>query len=166
MGRALEIELLQALIAQAHGKQADALITLERVLALAEPESYVRLFVDKGPAMAALLSEAHTQGFTPEYVARIRDAFPRTEGQGPRTESAESPHAVLSSQSSALVEPLSDREIEILHLIAAGLSNQGIADHLVIALSTVKKHINNIYGKLDAQSRTQALVRARQLHLL
>ena len=65
-----------------------------------------------------------------------------------------------------MVEPLSGRELEVLHLIAAGLSNQGIAARLVVAVSTVKKHINNLYGKLDVQSRTQALVRARELHLL
>ena len=65
-----------------------------------------------------------------------------------------------------MVEPLSERELEILRLIAGGLSNQAIADTLIIAASTVKKHINNIYGKLDVQSRTQALVRARELNLL
>ena len=83
-----------------------------------------------------------------------------------RTESAESIHSVLSPQSSALVELLSERELDVLRLIAAGHSNQAIADRLIVALSTVKKHVNNIYGKLDVQSRTQALARARELHLL
>ena len=83
-----------------------------------------------------------------------------------RAESAESTHAVLSPQPSALIEPLSARELEILRLIADGQSNQAIADTLVIAVSTVKRHINNIYGKLDVQSRTQALMRARELQLL
>ena len=73
---------------------------------------------------------------------------------------------ILSPQSSALVEPLSERELEVLRLIADGHSNQAIADRLIVAVSTVKKHVNNIYGKLDVQSRTQALVRARELHLL
>ncbi len=69
-------------------------------------------------------------------------------------------------RANALVEPLSERELEVLRLIADGHSNQAIADRLVVAVSTVKRHINNIYGKLDVQSRTQALVRARELHLL
>ena len=75
-------------------------------------------------------------------------------------------HSVLSPQPSTLVELLSERELEVLRLIAAGLSNQAIADRLVVAVSTIKKHVNNIYGKLDVQSRTQALVRARELALL
>ena len=65
-----------------------------------------------------------------------------------------------------LAEPLSERELEVLRLIADGHSNQAIADRLIVAVSTVKKHVNNIYGKLDVQSRTQALFRARELHLL
>jgi ATP/maltotriose-dependent transcriptional regulator MalT len=114
--------------------------------------------------LLARMSNARSAAGT--YLAKLLAAFPRTEGRGLRTESAESIHSVLNPQSSELVEPLSTRELEILRLIADGHSNQAIADTLIIAVSTVKRHINNIYGKLEVQSSTQALVRARELQLL
>jgi LuxR family maltose regulon positive regulatory protein len=163
MGSAIEIMSLQALAVQAQGDLAPALAALARALALAAPEGYIRLFVDEGAPMAALLREAHARGIAPTYVAKLLAAFPRTEDRGLRTESF---HSVLSPQPSALIEPLSERELEVLRLIAGGHSNQAIADRLVVAVGTVKKHINNLYGKLDVQSRTQALVRARELKLL
>ena len=101
------------------------------------------------------------------YVDTLLAAFPRTEGRGLKPESLiPTQSSVVNRQSSTLVEPLSERELEVLRLIADGHSNQAIADRLVVAVSTVKKHVNNIYGKLDVQSRTQALVRARDLNLL
>jgi LuxR family maltose regulon positive regulatory protein len=130
---------------------------LARALTLAEPEGYVRIFVDEGAPMAALLRAAAQRGIAPSYVAGLLAAFPQA-GKQPARQGE--PDAL------SLVEALSARELEILRLIAAGHSNQAIADTLVIAVSTVKRHINNIYGKLAVQSRTQALVRARELHLL
>jgi LuxR family transcriptional regulator, maltose regulon positive regulatory protein len=113
--------------------------------------------------MATLLAQIVARGSTvATYAEALLAAFPKTDAQGVRTES----HAALNPQPSVLVEPLSLRELEILHLIAAGHSNQAIADTLIIAASTVKKHINNIYSKLAVQSRTQALAHARQLNLL
>jgi LuxR family maltose regulon positive regulatory protein len=158
--------MLQALVCQAQADRTSALSALERALTLAEPEGYVRLFVDEGTPMVALLRAAHHHGIASTSVARLLAAFARTEGQGLRTDSAAAFHPVLSPQSSVLVEPLSGRELEVLRLIAEGLSNQAIADRLVVATSTVKKHVNNIYGKLDVQSRTQAVARARELKLL
>jgi LuxR family maltose regulon positive regulatory protein len=159
--------MLQALVCQAQANQLSALTTLQRALTLAAPEGYVRLFVDEGAPMAALLTPiARGESPVAAYAARLLEAFPRTEGRGLRTEPVEWLHSVLSPQPSTLVEPLSERELEVLRLIAAGLSNQAIADRLVVAVSTIKKHVNNIYGKLDVQSRTQALVRARELALL
>jgi LuxR family maltose regulon positive regulatory protein len=166
MGSAIEILSLQALALQVCGDLTTALPVLTRALALAAPEGYIRLFVDEGRPMAALLHEAHARGIMQVYVGQLLAAFPRTEGRGLRTESAEAIHSVLSPQSSMLVEPLSERELEVLRLIAGGYSNQAIADRLVVAVGTVKKHINNLYGKLSVQSRTQALARARELHLL
>jgi LuxR family transcriptional regulator, maltose regulon positive regulatory protein len=166
MGCVLEIVILQALTADAHGNQAEALATLEHALTVAEPEGYVRIFVDEGAPMAALLRAAHQHGIAPGYVARLLAAFPSAADRGLRTESLTPARSVLSPQSSTLVEPLSERELDVLRLIAEGHSNQAIADWLVVAVSTVKKHVNNIYGKLDVQSRTQALLRARELKLL
>jgi LuxR family maltose regulon positive regulatory protein len=167
MGQVLEISLLQALVSHAQGQETEASAALERALILAEPEGYVRIFVEEGAPMAALLAQA-ARGDSPiaAYAASLLVAFPGTEGRAMRTESSESIHSALSPQSSLLVEPLSARELEILRLVADGHSNQAIADTLVIAVSTVKRHINNIYGKLDVQSRIQALLRARELQLL
>jgi LuxR family maltose regulon positive regulatory protein len=173
MGSAIEILSLQALALQVRGDLTAALSVLTRALALAAPESYIRLFVDEGAPMAALLHEAYARGIIPIYVAKLLAAFPdndevtRWQGDKIRTVHEQTvtlspPHPVTPS----LIEPLSERELEVLRLIADGYSNQAIADRLVVAVGTVKKHINNLYGKLDVQSRTQALVRARDLHLL
>jgi LuxR family maltose regulon positive regulatory protein len=169
-GRVLEITMLQALTANAHGNQAEAIATLERALALAEPEGYVRLFVDAGAPMAALLaqvagSKAPVAGYAAMLLSHFGLAIPPAQVPDFGLEGA-SPIANPKAQIQNLVEPLSARELEILRLIAAGSSNQEIADRLVVALSTIKKHVNNLYGKLDVQSRTQALVRAQELDLL
>jgi LuxR family maltose regulon positive regulatory protein len=166
MGSAIEILSLQALALQVRGDLTAALSVLTRALALAAPEGYIRLFVDEGAPMVALLHEAHARGIIPAYVTKLLAAFPRTESQELSTEPTGSLHSVLRPPSSSLVEPLSERELEVLRLIADGHSNQAIADRLVVAVGTVKKHINNLYGKLGVQSRTQALARAGQLRLL
>jgi LuxR family maltose regulon positive regulatory protein len=160
----IESLVLQALVSQRQGDRQGALTTLQRALTLAAPEDYVRVFVDEGVPIAALLAEVAGRALpVAEYATRLLEAFPN---QG-RTTNDEGPnHSSAVLHRSPLVEPLSDRELEILNLIAAGRSNQEIADTLVIAVSTVKKHINNLYGKLGVQSRTQALARARELKLL
>ncbi len=167
MGSAIEIGVLQALAQQAQGQLAPARVALERALRLAEPEGYVRIFVDEGLAMARLLTRMNDEdGKMKEYIHKLLAAFPRTEDREPRTELAESPHSVLSPQSSSLVEPLSARELEILHLIAQGLSNAEISARLFLALSTVKGHNREIFDKLHVQRRTEAVARARELGLL
>jgi len=119
----------------------------------------VRVFVDEGPPMAALLREAHAHRITPEYVAKILAAFP--DDRQPTVQPSSSVHRPPS-----LGEPLTDRELEVLRRIAAGQSNTAIAQALVVAVSTVKTHINRIFGKLGVTSRTQAVARARELDLL
>jgi LuxR family maltose regulon positive regulatory protein len=120
----------------------------------------VRLFVDEGPALQSLLSDLrstlqrqHDQRLN-AYLQKLLAAFPAPLGKASRSDMQQ------------LIEPLSERELEVLRLIADGYSNQEIAARLVVALSTIKTHINNIYGKLGVQSRTQALARARTLNLL
>ncbi|NTU83767.1 MAG: helix-turn-helix transcriptional regulator [Chloroflexales bacterium] len=173
-GSIIEILSLQALALQAGGDAPAARDALARALALAEPEGYVRLFVDEGSPMAALLetyATMHAGDGAPHqhYANRLLAAFDAppmhaAERMQPATSATALSPAALGL--APLVEPLSARELEILRLIAGGHSNQAIADALIIALGTVKKHINNIYGKLAVQSRTQALARARQLGLL
>jgi LuxR family maltose regulon positive regulatory protein len=153
-GRLLEALTLQALILQAQDDKTQALTILSEALALAEPEDYIRLFVDEGSAMADLLRQAQTQKLFPHYLPRLLKALP-------------SPAAPLPSPALApLLDPLSEREIEILKLIAAGMSNQELANTLFLTVGTVKWHLNNIYSKLDARSRTQAIARARELRLI
>jgi LuxR family maltose regulon positive regulatory protein len=157
MGHAIEILILQAIALQARGEIDRALASLERALALAEPEGYVRIFIDEGPPMGELLRQAATQGIAPEYVSRLLAALEVSEYESMR---------VLPPHPQPLIEPLSNRELEVLQLLAAGLSNREIAKTLVIALGTVKNHLQNIYGKLDVHNRTQAVHRARELGLL
>ncbi len=166
MHSAIEILILQALALQVPGDRPAALTALEQALALAEPEGYVRMFVDEGAPMARLLQAGRAQGIAPNYISRLLAAFGKDEGRRMKAEVPSAPLQPSSFIAQPLVEPLTERELEILQLIADGFSNQAIADRLVIALSTVKRHINNVFGKLAVQSRTQALLRARELQLL
>jgi LuxR family maltose regulon positive regulatory protein len=151
----IEILLLQALAWQAQAQQEQALAALERALALAEPEGYIRLFLDEGLAMLALLRLAQAHGLALHYITRLLVA------SGEQTSAA-----VPTPRSTVLVEPLTERELEVLHLIAAGASNEEIAERLVIAIGTVKRHVSNIFGKLTVSNRTQAMARAREIELL
>ncbi len=166
LGSLVEIVLLRALVFDSQGDSDAALRELERVLNLAKPEGYVRVFVDEGVSMAALLRAAAQQGIASSYVARLLAAFP----EGPGARDLRLGDAAQASrhkpQASVLAEPLTARELEVLRLLAEGASNGEIAQRLIISLSTVKKHIANIFGKLEAQSRTQAVARARALNLL
>jgi LuxR family maltose regulon positive regulatory protein len=132
---------------------------LEQALTLAKPGGFLQIFVDEGPPMARLLYKALSRGIAPEYVRRLLAAFPvaETEQTGPPDTPA---------PQSDLIEPLSERELQVLELIAEGLTNPEIAARLFLALNTVKAHCGNIYGKLDVHSRTQAVARAQALGLL
>jgi LuxR family maltose regulon positive regulatory protein len=149
----IEVSILQALVFHAQGDGERAMMVLKHALSLAEPEGFFRMFVDRGFWMPALLYEAAARGIAPEYTGRLLAALPISENTTPR-------------RHSQIVEPLSEREMEIVRLMAAGASNPEIAQQLVIATSTVKKHVNHIFGKLSVTSRIQAVARARQLGLL
>jgi LuxR family maltose regulon positive regulatory protein len=151
-GHVIELSLLRAFLCQARGDTAAMLNSLEDALTLAEPEGYVRLFVDEAEPMAALLQQARQRGLFPNYVDKLLAVFASEESR-PRA-------------ADLLPEPLSERELEVLQLVASGISNQDIADQLFIALSTVKKHVGNILVKLDTPNRVQAITRARELGLL
>jgi LuxR family maltose regulon positive regulatory protein len=156
-GSAIEILVLQALAHGAQGRVDAGLDPLERALTRAEPEGYVRTFVDEGEPMRDLLRRAVAAGISSAYARRLLSAF------------EERTHAGFVPQTAAgvgLVEPLTAREVEIVRLVAAGLRNQEIADQLVISLPTVKRHIANSYGKLGVRHRTEAVARANELGLL
>jgi LuxR family maltose regulon positive regulatory protein len=162
----IETLALQALACRALGDVRGALRPLERALALAEPEGYLRVFVDEGAGMRELLRHAVARGVAGEYTRRVLSAFDAP-AASPAATSAASPAA--TSGGIAVARPgqsLTARELEILRLIAAGLRNQEIADQLSISPATVKRHVANAYGKLEARHRTEALARARALKLL
>ena len=149
----IEALALQALAYERRADIANAMSSLEHALRLAEPEGYVRVFVDLDPSMARLLQGAHSRNVMPDYVNQLLSAF-----SDDLQRSASVPQA--------LIEPLTNREREILSLLAAGLTNREIADELVISPETVKKHAGNIYGKLGVGNRTEAAAKARELELL
>jgi LuxR family maltose regulon positive regulatory protein len=157
--RMIEILALQALALELKRDIAQAMQTLKRALALAEPEGFIRTFVDEGPPMARLLYEALSRGIAPDYVQRLLSAFPDA-----KPEPASPPSTQASK--SELIEPLSEREIEVLQLIAEGLTNREIAARLFLSVNTVKVHSRNIYGKLGAHNRTEAAARAQALGIL
>jgi LuxR family maltose regulon positive regulatory protein len=157
----IEVCALEALALQALGDTSAALAALARSLALAEPEGYVRVYLNEGEPMAALLRQAAAQGIYAEYANKLLDEFSVWE-YGSMGVSPPRPH----SHTPTLPDPLTPREFDVLHLISQGCSNQEIAEKLVIALNTVKRHTSSIYGKLGVKSRTQAIAQARQLGLL
>lgn len=146
----IEIRILQALAAS---DEEQRMAYFCEALAWAEPEGFCRVFVDQGEALEPLLREAAQKGCCPAYTVRLLSAIEMEVDRPP-----------LMIQ--PLVESLSERELQVLRLVASGKSNQEIADELVIALGTVKRHVYNIFGKLNVRSRTQCTARARELMLL
>ncbi len=157
--RMIKILILQALALQAGGDTDQAITALEKALTLAKPGGFIRTFVDEGPPIARLLYKALSRGIAPDYVRRLLAAFPVA-----KVEQTDSLKAQTSR--SDLIEPLSERELEVLQLIAKGLTNPEIASRLFLSPHTVKVHAHNIYGKLGVHNRTQAVTRARTLGVL
>lgn len=166
MGGLIEILVCQAMAQQKQGRQTEAVVSLKRALTLGEPEGFVRTFADEGASMARLLARVmKEQGArTPytsyavlaDYVGRLMAAL--------------EPDLYTNSEKTGapqpLLDPLSDRELEVLKLLAAGMSNREIGERLFVAVNTIKTHIRNIYSKLYVRNRTQAMIRAQELNLL
>ncbi len=155
----LKILILQAIAFRALGEKDEAARSLGEALTMAEPGGFVRIFVNEGQPVAQLLHVTLDRGIAPHYIQRLLTAFSMDETQPAVSAQTRAPQA-------GLVEPLSQRELEILQLIAQGLSNREIGKQLFLALNTIKGHNQNIYSKLQVQSRTEAIVRARALGLL
>jgi LuxR family maltose regulon positive regulatory protein len=169
IGSVIEAGALRALALAAGGHEEDAVTALAGVLALAGPRGYVRVLADEGPPMAALLgrliaAQRAGQGegrIAIGYLARLNRAFDTAAAR------SESDHRRGSAPPTpGIVEPLTNRELEVLQMLAAGRSNQAIADRLVVTLDTVKKHVTHLLGKLGAANRTEAVARARELGLI
>ncbi len=155
----IEILMLQALAFQKLSDPTRSMSALKQSLTLAELGGFIRIFVDEGPPMARLLYDALSQGISPDYVQRLLAAFPDVEPEQANASKIQTPEAEW-------IEPLSERELDVLQLIAEGLTNQEIASKLYLSLNTVKAHTRAIYSKLGVNSRTQATARARLLGLL
>jgi LuxR family maltose regulon positive regulatory protein len=153
--RMIEIYNLKALALQALGREKEALASLEKALSRGEPGGFVRSFVDEGQPMAVLLRLAATHGIRPEYASHLLSAFEAPDLDRPAAAPAQ-----------PLVEPLSERELEVLQLLSTSLSSPEIADRLFIATSTVRSHVKNIYGKLNVHRRWDAVERGRELGLI
>ena len=164
-GSALDILLVQALAHEAQGNRPQALAALKRALSLAEPEGYVRIFVDEGEPMRMLIADfrlsiekqMYSSAYAQlSYTSKLLAAFAPPINQ----------QSTIKNPLSEMVEPLSERELEVLRLVAQGLSNREISLRLFLALNTVKGHNQKIFSKLQVQSRTEAVARARELGLL
>jgi LuxR family maltose regulon positive regulatory protein len=156
-GSAMEIRALLAVLYHLGGRIDRAVAILGPALTLAAREGHVRVFLDEGRPLVPVLRQAAAQGVESNYVAKLLDAF-RSEGLigGDKKQETQT----------ALADPLSDREVEVLRLVAAGLSNPEIAEHLFLSTGTVKRHVYNIFMKLDATSRVNAISRARDAGIL
>lgn len=158
-GSVIRMLIQKALAFETRGDSLRASKPLERALSLAEPGGYVRVFLDEGEPMRRLLHRTAGSGVSGDYAQRLLAAFPPAEAAAPSGDKARGVEGTL-------VEPLSDREMEVLRLVAAGRSNRDIAGELCLAVGTVKKHVYNIYGKLGARRRTEAVIMAREHGLL
>jgi LuxR family maltose regulon positive regulatory protein len=167
-GRLVEILMLKALVLLAQNHRQGAVGVLRRALTLAEPEGYVRIFADEGAPMSALLEqlvkarEARTpgseRGVSPEYVEKLLTALGYDDMVSAKVR--------VRGAKALLVEPISEREIEVLYLLASGTPNREIAARLFVSLDTIKSHLKHIYNKLGVHSRTQAVARAKEMDLI
>jgi LuxR family maltose regulon positive regulatory protein len=153
-GKLIEILALQASAYQVKGENQKAIASLAKALTLAEPEGYLRTFVDEGQPMAELLQLAASKGIAGGYTQKLIAAF--------------EPCRVMeqSTPTQPLVDPLTERELEVLHLLVTDLSGPEIARELSVALSTVRYHSNNIYSKLAVHNRRAAVSKAQDLNIL
>ena len=166
VGSVLEILVLQVMAYHAQGDLTAALLPLQRALTLAEPEGYVRMFLDEGPSMLQLFREAAAHEIMPDYTNKLLVAFEAEKRKGEDKSPLPVALPEVQRDNELLIEPLSQRELKILQLIGQGLSNREIGERLFLALDTVKGHNRNIFDKLQVKSRTEAVARAHELGLL
>ena len=158
MGSVIEILVVQTLALQAQGNVSQALASLEHALALAEPEGYVRIFVDEGEPMRSLIEKQSRNRDHPlsRYTDKLLAAF---------TQPVIEPKSAINHRKSDMIEPLSERELEVLRLLRSELAGPEIAEQLIVSLNTLRTHTKNIFNKLGVNNRRAAVRRAEQLNL-
>ena len=157
----IEILILQALACHVQGDISAALVPLQQALTFAEPEGYIRIFLDEGTPMSQLLHEVAAHGIMPDYAGKLLSAFKADE----QMNAGETSLPTIRTPQT-LIEPLSQRELEVLRLFKTELSGPEIARELVIGLSTVRTHTKSIYSKLNVNDRRAAVKRATELGLI
>jgi LuxR family maltose regulon positive regulatory protein len=162
----IEVHALQALLRAAQGNEPKALSKLAEALALAEPGGLVRLFLDQGPDMAHLLGRLVKRNPALAYAGQILAAFGSSDAGSRRNASDDIGRSRSSLPDDPLIEPLSNREIEVLKMLAKGASNNDIAASLFISPETVKRHLSTIYRKMDVKNRHQTVIAAKSLGIL
>jgi LuxR family maltose regulon positive regulatory protein len=155
----VEIYLLKAVALNQLGNSEDAIEIFEKCLDLAEPEGYLRLFLESGESLPELLRMDGLDGKHKKYISKLMAAL-----SGQRGETTD--EALFIKVQGEIIEPLTKRELEVLRLMCEGLSNQDIADQLIVSINTVKKHTSNVYAKLGVRNRAQAVLRAREIELV
>ena len=159
IGRLIEVLVLLSLAQKMKGEHTQAMKSITQALDLAEPGGFVRVFVDEGPSMAQLLYETLSKENSSHFVQSLLEAFPESEAVPSSSER-------IQDRDGIWIEPLTDRELEVLQLIAEGSTNNDIAEKLFLSLNTVKAHTRSIYGKLGVKSRTQAAAKGRTLGIV
>lgn len=161
MGIVIEVCILQALTYAVLKDQAQAMRALSQALHYAAPQGYVRVFLDEGPPLLdvlAQISQDHPNGNYARHLMNLSQAHSRS--------SVPSDKGLYQTADGFLLETLSERELQVLHLLSQGLSSNEVAERLIIAIETARKHIKNIYGKLDVHNKVEAVRRAQELGLL
>ena len=159
LARVVELSLFKAVALWEMGRKNEALEIFEKCLELSASEGFIRTFLEAGDNVIELLQQLKARGKWTDYVSRLDAAF-----NGQQVEVRDD--AVVISSQENLIEPLTERELEVLRLMCEGYSNQGIADAMIVSVNTVKKHTSNIYGKLGVRNRAQAVLRAREIELI
>jgi LuxR family maltose regulon positive regulatory protein len=157
VGHAIEILVLQAMFLQKQGESDHALTVLERALSLAQPEGYVRTFIDEGAQMGKLLRQAAKLGIAVEYTGKLLAALDKE---------TKDDREIPQRMSQTMVDPLTERELEVMRLLTTHLSNTEIASELYISANTVRFHVKKIYNKLNVHRRADAVKRAKELRLV
>jgi LuxR family maltose regulon positive regulatory protein len=162
----LKILTEEAIIVDTQGDEKKAFTLLQRALQLAEPEGYIRVFISKGAPMKQMLRKALKAGYYSDFVSRLLGEYHKTSGTSPTMAIHPNPRASQKISGPHLIEPLSEREIQVLRLLDSALTSTEIGRELYVSVNTIRTHIRNIYAKLGVNRRGDAVRRAKESNLI